>query len=74
MNADSILSLKCPSCGGRQLKTLSAIKAQQVFNCECGYHADLQPKTALKPRSSQQTVQAPDSVPLEKEEAHAITA
>lgn len=74
MNADSILSLKCPSCGNRQQKTLSAIKAQQAFDCDCGFHADLHPTNTLRPRSTQHPAQASRQVPLEQEEAHAITA
>ena len=76
MNADSKLSVKCPSCGNTQQKTLSVIKAQKTFDCECGYHANLQPKNLLKPRditaSPQPTAATPR--PSEKDDALAITA
>ncbi len=49
MQAELTLNLKCPSCGSLTPKTLSAIKAQKSFDCECGYHADLQAKPLVKP-------------------------
>lgn len=76
MNADSKLSVKCPSCGNTQQKTLSVIKAQTSFDCECGYHANLQPTKLLKPRSVATSPQpeTATSSPSEKDDALAITA
>ena len=76
MNADSKLSVKCPSCGNTEQKPLSFIKAQTSFDCECGYHANLQPQNLLKPRnvtSSPQPTTA-TSLPAEKDDALAISA
>lgn len=76
MNADSKLSVKCPSCGNTQQKALSVIKAQTSFDCECGYHANLQPTKLLKPRdvnASPQPIAATPS-PSQKDDALAITA
>ncbi|HAG94843.1 MAG: hypothetical protein CMK83_13810 [Pseudomonadales bacterium] len=46
MQAELTLNLKCPSCGSLTPKSLSEIKAQRAFDCECGFHADLQPQVA----------------------------
>lgn len=35
MSQDYVLFQKCPACGTRKESTLSAIKAQRVFECEC---------------------------------------
>ena len=76
MNADSKLSVKCPSCGNTQQKPLSVIKAQKAFDCECGYHANLQPAKLLKPRAVTASPQptTTTSSPSEKDDALAITA
>ena len=52
MNADSKLSLKCPSCGNTQQKSLSAIKALKSFDCGCGYTAEIQTTSMFGPRSA----------------------
>ena len=41
MPAIKELNLKCPSCGSVTKKTLSEIKAQREFHCDCGYYAEL---------------------------------
>ena len=41
MPAIKELNLKCPSCGSVTKKTLSEIKSQREFSCECGYYAEL---------------------------------
>ena len=35
MSKDYVLFQKCPACETRQESTLSAIKAQRVFECTC---------------------------------------
>ncbi|MDX1695671.1 MAG: hypothetical protein R3208_18035 [Ketobacteraceae bacterium] len=35
MSKDYVLYQKCPACGTRQESTLSAIKAQRLFECTC---------------------------------------
>ena len=35
MSQDYALFQKCPACGTRKESTLSAIKAQRVFECAC---------------------------------------
>ncbi len=51
MQPELTLNLKCPACGSLTPKTLSCIKAQKNFDCECGFHARLQ--TAAQARSAQ---------------------
>jgi len=48
MQAELTLNLKCPSCGSLTPKSLSEIKAQRAFDCECGFHADLQPQAMVR--------------------------
>ena len=74
MNADSKLSLKCPSCGNTHQKTLAAIKAQTIFNCECGYKAEIQPKTFLGPRSSEKMQSTSSQGTPDNDDTIAITA
>lgn len=42
MQPELTLNTKCPACGTLKPKTLAAIKAQTVFDCDCGFHAELQ--------------------------------
>ena len=35
MSQDYVLNQKCPACGTRKQSTLSEIKAQRVFECNC---------------------------------------
>lgn len=42
MQPELTLNLKCPACGSLTPKTLACIKAQKAFDCDCGFHADLQ--------------------------------
>jgi hypothetical protein len=42
MRSELTLNLKCPACGSLTPKSLTEIKAQKAFDCECGYHADIQ--------------------------------
>lgn len=35
MSRDYVLNQKCPACGTNQESTLSAIKAQRLFECQC---------------------------------------
>lgn len=49
MQAELTLNLKCPSCGSLTPKSLTQIKAQKAFDCECGYHADLTPQKMTRP-------------------------
>lgn len=39
MQPELTLNTKCPACGSLKPKTLAAIKAQTVFECDCGFHA-----------------------------------
>ena len=48
MQPDRTLNLKCPACGELKARSLDEIKAQQYFECECGFYADLTPKTLTK--------------------------
>lgn len=44
MSQDYVLFQKCPACGTRKESTLSAIKAQRMFECECcGLSLSLRP-------------------------------
>jgi len=54
MQPELTLNLKCPACGSLTPKTLSQIKAQKTFECDCGYHVDLQPVATAKPRRQAQ--------------------
>ena len=74
MNADSTLSLKCPSCGNRTQKSLAAIKSQTSFDCACGYHAELLPGNLLKPRDSVKPAPSARPSTVEKEDELAISA
>ena len=42
MQPELTLNTKCPACGSLKPKTLAAIKAQTVFECDCGFHTELQ--------------------------------
>ena len=42
-------NLKCPACGQLTPKTLDAIKAQQAFDCDCGFHAPIATSSAAVP-------------------------
>ncbi|AUM14166.1 hypothetical protein [Ketobacter alkanivorans] len=53
MQAELTLNLKCPSCGSLTPKSLTEIKAQKAFDCECGFHADLTPKALARPARQQ---------------------
>ena len=35
MSQDYVLNQICPACGTRQQSTLSVIKSQRVFECNC---------------------------------------
>ena len=48
MQPELTLNTKCPACGSLKPKTLAAIKAQTVFECDCGFHAELQASTQVK--------------------------
>lgn len=52
MQPELTLNLKCPACGALTPKTLSCIKAQKAFDCDCGFHADLQPQVKLRTQRS----------------------
>lgn len=39
MQAELTLNTKCPACGALKPKTLAAIKAQELFACDCGFQA-----------------------------------
>lgn len=41
MQPELTLMAKCPACGTRKPKTLAALKAQAVFECDCGFHAPI---------------------------------
>lgn len=48
MQAELTLNTKCPACGHLKPKTLAAIKAQTVVDCDCGFHADVLQAKAIK--------------------------
>ncbi len=45
MQPELTLNTKCPACGSLKPKTLAAIKSQTVFDCDCGFHAELKAAT-----------------------------
>lgn len=49
MQSESTLNLKCPSCGSLTAKSLSAIKQQRTFECNCGCFAELRPRQFQSP-------------------------
>jgi len=49
MQPELTLNTKCPACGSLKPKTLAAIKAQTVFECDCGFHAPIQALTSQAP-------------------------
>ena len=59
MQAELTLNLKCPSCGSLTPKTLTEIKAQKAFDCECGFHADLQTQPMVRPRTEREKIALP---------------
>lgn len=44
LKSEQILNLKCPACGHLTPKHLSDIQSQRSFDCDCGFHADLNPE------------------------------
>ncbi len=48
MSPELTLNMKCPACGVKTEKSLSQIKAQREFHCDCGYFADLSPRPMPK--------------------------
>ncbi|MBA54051.1 MAG: hypothetical protein CMK89_06300 [Pseudomonadales bacterium] len=59
MQAELTLNLKCPSCGSLTPKTLTEIKAQKAFDCECGFHADLQTQPMVRPTKQREKIAIP---------------
>jgi len=58
MQPERTLNLKCPDCGELKAKSLSEIKAQKAFQCDCGFYANLTPKDVTVEKKSPKQVKA----------------